>query len=491
VDFAARSGEASAHGTRRETAHFVKILFASAEALPYFRTGGLADVARSLPNALVARGHDVRVLLPGYRFLDAATERARADAELALPWPTARLRVSIALHDEQPGTAPTVFVRTPGFFDTDRPYDPVPGDPLSLARRFAVFCRAIIAYANHWGADVVHLNEWQTGLVPAYALVDGLAAATVFTIHNLAYQGNFPPAALPEIGIPAMLFRTENGVEFHGHASFMKAALSLADRLVTVSPTYAREIQTPDYGNGLDGLLAFRRRLLHGVVNGIDTMTWDPATDPLLPRNYSERNLGGKNASRMALVERSGVDGNGPILGVVTRLAHQKGIDLLLGALTELLHAGCRLVVLGHGEPAFEHAIAAFAHSAPTRVAFQAGFDDSLAHLIYAGADFFIMPSLYEPCGLGQMIAQRYGTPPIARRTGGLNDTIADGVTGFLFNEPSARALVEAVRRAVGRWQQRGWRALQTRCMAEDHSWAKSAVEYERIYAMALGAANG
>ena len=464
----------------------MKILFASAEALPYFKTGGLADVARALPNALVARGHDVRVLIPGYRFI-VGSDCASNQTELTVPWPTAKLRVSIELHDEQPGTAATAFVRTPGFFDTDQPYDPVPGDPLGLARRFALFCRAIIAYANHWGADVIHLNEWQTGFVPAYAQVDALAAATVFVIHNLAYQGNFPPPALSEIGIPALLYRTENGVEFHGQASFIKGGISLADRLVTVSATYAREIQTPGYGNGLDGLLTFRRRLLHGVVNGIDTTTWDPATDPLLPVGYDASGIDGKQASRAALLARTGVDGNGPILGVVSRLAYQKGVDLLLGAMTELLHAGCRVVVLGHGEPAFEHAIAAFAHSAPTRVAFQVGFDEPLAHLIYAGADFFVMPSLYEPCGLGQMIAQRYGTPPIARRTGGLNDTITDEVTGFLFTEPSARALVEAVRRALGRWQQPGWRALQLQCMAEDHSWIRPAAEYERIYKLALG----
>jgi starch synthase len=465
----------------------VKILFASAEALPYFKTGGLADVARALPNALAARGHDVRVLIPGYRFVNGAAQPARTNTELTIPWPTAKLRVSITLHDEQPGTAATAFVRTPGYFDTDRPYDPVPGDPLGLARRFALFCRAITAYSTYWGADVIHLNEWQTGFVPAYAQVDGLAAATVFVIHNLAYQGNFPPAVLPDVGMPAMLYRTENGVEFHGQASFMKAGISLADRLVTVSPTYAREIQTPGYGNGLDGLLTFRRRLLHGVVNGIDTTAWNPATDPLLPLTYDAHTIERKQASRAALLERTGVDGSGPILGVVSRLVHQKGIDLLLGALNELLHAGCRLVMLGHGEPAFEHAIAAFAHSAPTRAAFQVGFDEPVAHLIYAGADFFVMPSLYEPCGLGQMIAQRYGTPPIARRTGGLNDTITDDVTGFLFTEPSARALVEAVRRALGRWQQQGWQALQQRCMEEEHSWTGPAAEYERIYKLALG----
>jgi starch synthase len=466
----------------------VRILFASAEALPFFKTGGLADVARALPAALRARGHDVRVLLPGYAFLDDVLRDAIVDAELALPWPGARINATIALLETGDDSAATAFVRTRGFFDTDRPYDANAGDPLSLARRAAVFCRAIHAYANHWRADVVHLNEWQTGMVPAYAQVDRLDAATVFTIHNLAYQGNFPPAVLAEIGVPAMLYRTENGVEFHGQASFMKAGLSLADRLVTVSPTYAREMQTPSYGNGMDGLLVSRRRLLHGVLNGIDTAAWNPGNDPLLARTYSRRTLDRKAGNRAALVARTGLDGAGPIVGVVSRLVWQKGIDLLLGALPQLMRSGCRLVVLGHGEPAFEHAIASFAHNMPARVAFQPAFDEPLAHLIYSGSDFFLMPSLYEPCGLGQMIAQRYGTPPIARRTGGLNDTIADGVTGFLFEDPTARSLARTVQRAVATREQRGWRALQQRCMAEDRSWQKPAAEYERIYEMAMGA---
>ena len=465
----------------------MKILFASAEALPYYKTGGLADVARALPDALVAHGHDVRIILPGYSFLDAVTRRARIDARFALSWPTGRVQVRAALlHD--PDVAGTVFVRAPGHFDTDRPYDANPGDPLSLARRFGLFSRAIVAYANHWGADVVHLNDWPTGMVPAYALIDELRAATVFAIHNLAYQGNFPPVALSEIGIPPALLRTENGIEFHGHASFVKSGISLADRLVTVSPTYAREIQSPAYGNGLDGLLRFRRRLLHGVLNGIDTVTWNPATDPLLPVVYNAHTLTNKHASRTRLLELAGIDGAGPVLGIVSRLAQQKGIDVLLGAIPELLRMGCRLVVLGSGDAAYEHAIAAFAQAHPTHIAHRTAFDEPLAHLIYAGADYFIMPSLYEPCGLGQMIAQRYGTPPIARRTGGLNDTIEHGVNGFLFNEPTAHAFAEGVQAALRGWEQSGWRALQLHCMGQDHSWTRSASEYERIYQWAIGA---
>jgi starch synthase len=466
----------------------VKILFVSAEALPYYKTGGLADVARALPDALVATGNDVRIFLPAYRFLQDVASTSPIDAELMVPWPGGGAHARITLHEHAAGAAPAAFVHSHGFFDTARPYDPVPGDPGSLGRRFALFCRAAVAYANHWGADIVQLNDWQTGLVPAYALTDGLRAATVFAIHNLAYQGNFPPGLMREIGLSPVFLRTENGVEFHSQISFMKGGISLADRLVTVSPTYAREMQTPAYGNGLDGLMSFRRRLLHGVLNGIDTEAWNPATDELLPERYNARTLAKKDASRALLLERSGVAGDGPVLGIVSRLAHQKGIDTLLGAMPELLHLGCRIIVLGSGEPALEHAIASFAQAEPSRIAFRPGFDERLAHLIYAGADFFLMPSLYEPCGLGQMISQRYGTPPVARRTGGLNDTVEDGVTGFLFDDPPPRALAEAVWRATQVWQKRGWRALQRRCMTQDHSWTRSAADYEKIYALAVGA---
>jgi starch synthase len=466
----------------------MRILFASAEALPFFKTGGLADVARALPDALAARGNDVRVIMPGYSMLGDATAGAKADAEITVPWPGGGRRASIAVHDTGDGAA-TAFVHTPLLFDTQRPYDETGGHGPMLARRFAFFCRSVVAYARHWQADLVHLNDWQTGLVPVYAMTDGLSAATLFSIHNLAYQGNFPPTVLPDIGVPAAYYRTENGLELHGRASFMKAGIALADRLATVSPTYAQEIQTSAFGAGLDGLLTFRRRLLHGVLNGIDTFAWNPATDPLLPSTYTARTLARKAASRQALTEVAHISGDGPVLGIVSRLVHQKGVEILLGALGGLVERGCRLVVLGSGELAFEQALVAAARRWPDRVALHTGFDEPVAHLIYAGADFFIMPSLYEPCGLGQMIAQRYGTPPIARRTGGLQDTIDDGASGFLFDEPSPWAFLDAVDRALRVWKRRGWRALQTRCMREDHSWTRSAAEYERVYTLAIGAA--
>jgi starch synthase len=379
-------------------------------------------------------------------------------------------------------------VTAEGFFDTDSPYDPLGHDYGSLGRRFAFFSRAVVGYARHWEADIIHANDWPTGLVPLYALIDDAAhAATLYSIHNLAYQGNFRPGILRDVGIPDYFQRVENGLEFHGNASFMKGGIALADRLTTVSPTYAQEIQTPAYGTGLEGLLHHRRRALHGVLNGIDTEYWNPARDELLPATYGARTLASKDVARAALCERAGIVADGPLFGIVSRLAHQKGVELLLAALPGLIEGGAALVVLGSGDPHFEHALAQFAARFPDRVAFRPGFDEPLAHLIYAGADFFLMPSLYEPCGLGQMIAQRYGTPPIARRTGGLSDTIEDGATGFLFDEPSPDALLEATGRARSIWRQRGWRALQTRCMREDHSWSRSAREYEHIYRLALG----
>jgi starch synthase len=465
----------------------VKILFAASEALPFYKTGGLADVARALPDALLARGNDVRIVMPGYSFLHDAVASARAETALSVPWPGGPRRASVACHVPDTG-AVTAFILADTLFDTDTPYDPADTDQLSLGRRFAFFCRAVVAYARQWGADVVHMNDWQTGLVPVYAMIDGMDAATLFSIHNLAYQGNFPPRLLPDIDVSASFYRVENGLEFHGHASFMKGAIALADRLATVSPTYAREIQTPDYGSGLDGLLLHRRRTLHGVLNGIDTDAWNPSSDPLLPMRYAARTLTRKAHNRAALLEQARLSGQGAVLGMVTRLAYQKGVDILIPALPSLLEQGCSVVVLGRGDVRYERALAEFARQHPHRFAIHRGFDDAFAHLIYAGADLFLMPSLYEPCGLGQMIAQRYGTPPIARRTGGLGDTIEDGATGFLFDAPTPAAFLEAAERAVGAWQRRGWRAMQTRCMREDHSWARSAGEYERLYHLAMGA---
>jgi starch synthase len=310
----------------------------------------------------------------------------------------------------------------------------------------------------------------------------------VFAIHNLAYQGNVAPQFLDQVGIPQSFMRTENGLEFFGAASFAKAGISLSDRIVTVSPTYAREIQTPEYGNGLDGLLRFRRNVLHGILNGIDTGAWDPRTDKLIQATYHGGSLRRKSENRDALVAELGLDPSKPVLALVTRLAHQKGIDLVLAAIPDLLDAGVSLAVLGDGDAGYEHALRSAARANPDRIGAAFVFDERLAHRLYAGADFFVMPSLYEPCGLGQMIAQRYGTPPIVRRTGGLADTVEDGVNGFTFEHAQPGELVAAVRRAVTHWNAKGWTALRQQCMRIDHSWDASAEAYERLYDAATAA---
>lgn len=465
----------------------MKVLFASAEAIPYFKTGGLGDVARSLPDALRARGIDVRIIMPAYRGIRTNGGVCEPETELLVPWPHAGLPAGCVLHRPGADRAAAVLIEQRAFFQTDRPYGHYGEDPLQLARRFAFFARAVLAYAARWGADLIHLNDWSTGLVPVYALQDGWNGPTVFAIHNLPYQGNFSPAVLRSIGVPEEYFRTENGLEFHGHVSFTKAGLAFADRLVTVSPTYAREIQTGEYGVGYEGLLRFRRRVLHGIQNGINPEQWNPATDPALPAHYSATDLAGKEECRSALLAELGLDDGGPLLVLVTRLAQQKGIDLLLATLGRLLESGVRVAVLGDGGHEYRPALQDWERRMPGRVAVRFEFDDGLARRLYAGGDFFLMPSLYEPCGLGQLIAQRYGTIPIVRRTGGLADTVEDGKTGFTFDDATPDALADAVTRATAAWRARGWLPLRRRCMRLDHSWRRSAREYHDVYRLALG----
>ncbi|HET9982768.1 MAG TPA: glycogen synthase [Longimicrobiales bacterium] len=468
----------------------MRILFASAEANPYWKTGGLADVARSLPDALVERGHDVRVILPFYRPVRDRGFPLEESAVLDVPWPGDAVPTRFLLH-RPPHGAPGVLVEGPDFFDTDDPYGAPFGDVLALGRRFAFFCRAVVAYAKVWGADIVHLNDWPTGLVPVYGLVDGLEAGTVFAIHNLPYQGNFPPALVPQIGAPWGLYRPENGFEFWGQASFMKAGLALSARLVTVSPTYGAEIRTPDFGAGLDGLLRFRHGVLHGILNGIEPRVWDPAHDGALTRPFGPEQVGLKEENRAALLAELGLTGDGPLFVAVTRLAYQKGIDLILGAIWQIVESGASVAVLGSGDAGYEWTLGSMAGAAPHRVAVRFGFDDGLARRLYAGGDFFLMPSRYEPCGLGQMIAQRYGTPPVVRHTGGLVDTVVDGVTGFAFHDASPAGLLSAVDRARRAWHDGSVEAIRRRCMELDWSWERSAAEYEEVYACARAPAGG
>lgn len=462
----------------------LKIVFASSEAVPYYKSGGLADVARSLPDALMRRGHDVRIVHPLYDSVQHNVADNADPTPLSVPWVGGAISLSTVMHKPE-GRAPAVLLRHPAFAISGSPYEDF--DPFATGRRFALFSRAVLHYAHNWGADVIHLNDWQTGLVPAYALIDEISIPTLFSIHNLAYQGIFNPWILNEIGLPRELFRTENGLEFFGQVSYLKGGLALSDRIATVSPSYAREIQTAEYGAGLEGLLRFRSRDLFGILNGIDFELWDPATDDALPARYDASSLDVKDSIRAGLLAEAGMDQDRPLFVVVSRLVHQKGIDVVLGAMAGILESGANLFVLGDGEAALEARFHDLGRRFPNRITAAFRFDDRLARRLYAGADFFLMPSRYEPCGLGQMIAQRYGTPPVVRATGGLRDTVRDGVTGFCFEHASPFDLVRAVRRAISAWRGPDWNDMRRRCMALDWSWTGSAEHYEEAYAAARG----
>lgn len=466
----------------------MRILFASSEAIPYWKTGGLADVARTLPDALLRRGHDVWLIVPLYAALRRSIPLEKAGSA-TIDWPGGPRTARYFVHRPDSG-APAILVDLPGAFDVAEPYAEDPANPLEPGMRFALFCRAVVERARALEADVVHVNDWPTGLVPVYARIDGLDAPVVFGIHNMAYQGNFDPAILAAAGIPDSFFTVDDGLEFYGQASFLKAGLALADRLVTVSPTYAREIQTEEFGAGLHGLLEYRADRLQGILNGIDPDLWNPATDPAIPARYDAASIERKEIDRDALLHELDLDGRGPLFSIVSRLAHQKGIDLVIDAIPAMVRAGARLAALGTGDPAFEQALRDAAEQYPRRVAAVIGFDDARARRIYAGSDFLLMPSRFEPCGLGQMIAQRYGTVPVVRHTGGLVDTVVDAVTGFAFLTPTVDALLDAVARASVAWNGSGWRDLQRRCMALDWSWTRSAEEYEALYASVVSSAN-
>jgi starch synthase len=470
----------------------MEILFVCSELAPWSKTGGLADVARALPQALAARGHAVSVVSPRYGGIDAAAH-GFALVERAL-----RIRGEATSLWVKEGRPDVYLVENERFFGSRRGlYGEGGHDYGDNAERFAYLSRAALALPAAMGKRpaVVHANDWQTGLCPfllrhEHAEDPALARArTVFTIHNLAYQGIFPKQVVPFLGLPwdAVSFEA---MELHDRLNFMKAGLTFADALATVSPTYAREILTPEGGAGLDPVLRRRRADLHGILNGIDVLEWDPARDPRLPAHYSARDLSGKAVDKAALQRELGlpVRADLPLVGMVSRLADQKGIDLVVAALPDLLAREVQLAVLGTGSHAYEDAFRRAAAARPDRLATRIGFDEALAHRIEAGADLFLMPSRYEPCGLTQMYSLRYGTPPVVRAVGGLEDTVEDfdgwtRGTGFKFREYAPHALLLAVRRALEAYRdRRGWRALVLRGMAQDFSWDRSARSYEAVY---------
>jgi len=469
------------------------LLFVSSEVAPWSKTGGLGDVAGALPRALAARGHAVAVVSPRYYRIDVQRQKMKA------------LHRAVAVRGEQT----TLWLkRVDGvdyyFVENDRLFGSRPGlygdahgDYADNAERFAYLCRAALAApaALSFRPRIIHCNDWQTGLVPFLLRQEHARdpmvsrARTVFTIHNLAYQGVFDKRVVPALGLPWDVFRYE-AMEFFDRLSFMKAGLTFADALTTVSPTYAREILTPDGGCMLDPVLRHRAHELSGILNGIDAREWDPATDPQLPAHYSAADLSGKARCKEALQQELGlpVRAEVPLIGMVGRLAEQKGLDLVAAALPQVTGAEVQLAVLGTGQPELEAAFSGAARQHPGRVATRIGFDEGLAHRIEAGADMFLMPSRFEPCGLNQLYSLRYGTVPVVRAVGGLVDTVEDydGAvhgTGFRFRDYTPGALWFAVRRALDVYRdRRAWCGLMARGMTQDFSWDRSAAGYEALY---------
>ena len=462
----------------------LSVLFLAPECAPLTKTGGLGDVCAALPRALRGLGVDVRVLMPGYPAVLAHGE-LQPVAAFTLLGNEVRL-----LEGTLPGEVPLLVVQSAALYE--RPGGPYVADTGSdwpdNALRFAVLSQVAARLAGPdsplaWRPEVVHCNDWPTAPAAAYLRFASAPTASIVTIHNLAFQGLFDRNWVERLGFPAHSFAFD-GLEFHGRLSFLKAGLSYADAINTVSPTYAREIQAPALGCGLDGLLRHRSGVLSGILNGIDTQLWDPASDPHLPQAYEAEKLGLKARNKEALQRRMGLalDPDVPLFGQVGRMTPQKGGDLLLETAQRLAAMG-QVVMLGSGDRALETALGELPKLYPRRIAVQVGFDEGLAHLIEAGADIFLMPSRYEPCGLNQMYSQRYGTPPVVHATGGLADTVEDGVTGFAFHEYSGAAFLRAVERAVQcRRDPHAWRALQRAGMRRDFSWSAAARRYAGLY---------
>ncbi|MDP3856424.1 MAG: glycogen synthase GlgA [Stagnimonas sp.] len=473
----------------------MNILHVASECFPWVKTGGLADVLGALPEAQARNGESVRVLLPAYRGLAQRLGPLQVLAELELRGLRFRL---LAARVTEPGSG-LCLLDCPALFD--RPGDPYHGaDGRAHADngwRFGCFAEAAARLAlegiGGWQPDLVHAHDWQAALVPAWLALQERRPATLLTIHNLAYQGCVDAAEFRALGLPESWWRVEVG-EFWGSFSFLKAGISSADALSTVSPQYAREIQTAEFGQGLDGCLRQRGDQLFGILNGIDTALWDPATDPLLVARYDRRTrLAGKAVNKAALQAELGLapEPERLLVGIVSRLAEQKGIDAVLAAHDCWASLPLQLAVLGGGDARLEQGLADLARQLPGRVAVRLGYDERLAHRIEAGADAFLMPSRFEPCGLNQMYSQRYGTVPLVRAVGGLADTVTDAspaalaagdATGVRFNHSDAGGVRYALERALELYAGPDWAGLQAAGMARDFSWAPAAQAYQQLY---------
>jgi starch synthase len=473
----------------------MKILFAASEGLPFSKTGGLADVIEALPKALSARGHDLAVLLPRYRNTRAI---AVAAPSLTIPLGGAARFPKIADGGLVHGVH-YYFVDDPEYFDRDQLYGVAGKDYPDNAERYGEFSRAAIEFCKRvWMPDLIHCHDWQTGLVPVLLRTeyagdpDVQSLPVIFTVHNMGYQGAFPREAMKKLGLPESLF-TVDTMEFYGRVNFLKGALLYSDYLTTVSPKYAKEIQTPEYGHGLDGVVRNRASSLRGILNGADYSAWSPEKDNLIAARYSAKDISGKTACKKNLVEAFGLPGDTvrkPVIGIVSRFAGQKGFDLIEKIAPDLLDEDLAVVALGTGEPRYEQLMRDLQKAYPQKFGVRIKYDNPLAHKIEAGADIFLMPSHYEPCGLNQIYSLNYGTVPVVRATGGLDDTIdaynpsTGNGTGFKFQAYDGGALLVAIRQALNvyRGDPAAWRRIQINGMGKDFSWQASAVEYARLY---------
>ena len=473
----------------------MKIVFVASEGVPYSKTGGLADVVGALPKALAALGHELEVILPRYRMTKPGPVVPDARS-LTLPLGTG-FKFAAVQDGGRTSNVQTWLVDCPEYFDRDGLYQQKGEDYPDNAHRFAAFSLAALEFLKRAATppDIIHCHDWQSALVPVYLRnlyrEDPYFALTsvVFTIHNLGYQGLFSPKLLPQISLPAGLF-TIDGLEYYGTVNLLKGGIIFSDFITTVSRKYAEEIQAPEFGYGLEGVLRSRADRLQGILNGVDYEAWDPATDKLLAANYGPAAMEGKKACKKALLEKMGVRVpmlERPVIGIVSRFASQKGFDLISSIAEQLAALDLYIVALGTGEPAHEELFRSMAAKYPEKFLVKVAYDNTLAHQIEAGADMFLMPSRYEPCGLNQIYSLKYGTVPIVRATGGLDDTITpfDGRlgTGFKFQEYSPQALLATIQKALEVYAApRNWERVVQNDMKQDFSWSSSAREYARIY---------
>ncbi len=480
----------------------MKIAFVSSEVFPFAKAGGLADVAGALPKDISRLGHEVKVFMPKYNFIDEDKFSLRYCWDIGeIPIRVNGFLRFVHLHQAKlpESNVEINFIDCPHYFFRGQIYTNDPDED----ERFILFSKGVIEVLQRlqWAPDIIHCNDWQTGLLPLFVKDnyswDRMFDSTsfIFTIHNIGYQGIFSPKTLLSAEISEELFYPGGPVEMFGNVNFMKAGIFYSDIINTVSPTYAKEILTPEYGAGLEDILKSRQNDLYGILNGVDYETWDPSNDKLIPFRYNRDYLSGKTKNKKYLLDRFKIkfDEKVPLIGIISRLVSQKGFDLVMEIIHELLNLEAQWVILGSGEDKYEQMFNSVSHNFPDRVAVYIGYNNEISHLVEAGSDIFLMPSLYEPCGLNQIYSLRYGTVPVVRKTGGLNDTVADwhekkfageeSGTGFSFNDYTGHALYSAVIRAVDTFHEKTvWKQIQKNGMEKIYSWQSAARSYTDLY---------